>query len=140
LFDQTAERDDPGGRLGPSHRFGPVDVVRGQIGEGASAFVLVLDAHQPGLGGREARMATTTGLDAGLLVSAYDELALSQRRTLEDPGIQVQCHCRFGREPGVSGEDPHAVLPWPDGVTGQDPGHCGGRNGRDHVTLDQFSG
>jgi hypothetical protein len=45
-----------------------VHVPGSEVGEGAAAFVLVLDAHVPGRGRGEGRVAADAGLDGGLLV------------------------------------------------------------------------
>lgn len=51
LFDEPAERFDAGGPLAAAEDPGPVDVPGGQVAEGATPVVLVLDAHVPGGGG-----------------------------------------------------------------------------------------
>ena len=86
LFDETAERGDAGGGLAAAHHLGPVHVIGGEVGERATPFVLVLDAHQPGPTGGQRRMAAAAGLDAGLLIGADHELAAHPTARLRTPG------------------------------------------------------
>ena len=81
-------------------------VVGGQIGKRPAPFVLVLHPYQPGSTGGQARVAAAAGLNAGLLIGANHELPLAQRFVLEHAGVQIQRHGRFGREVGISREDP----------------------------------
>src|SRR5215469_6118229 len=63
LGDQVHERHDAGGGFAAAEDVRLVDVVGRQVGEGTASFVLVVDAHGPGLPGCQGRVAAAAGLD-----------------------------------------------------------------------------
>ena len=115
-------------------------VIGGQVGQRPASVVLVLDPHQPGLAGRQRRVAAAAGLDGSLLVRADHELPPGQPPSLEDPGVEVQHHRRFDREVRVPGEDPRPIKPRADGIRSQRPPHRGRRDERHHPRSDQLPG
>jgi hypothetical protein len=139
LLHQPGERRDPGGGLAPTYHLPAVDVPGGQVGQGAAALVVVLDAHLAGLARGQGGVAAAAGLDGGLLIGADHVVAPAQRLTVQDPGVQVEHPGRLGREGGVADGDPGPVLPGLEGVSGQPPADRG-RRGRDLAAGGQFAG
>ena len=74
-----------------------VDVVGGQVGQGAAAAVVVVDAHRAGLARGQGGVAAAAGLDGGLLVAGDDVLVLAERFAVEGAGVQVQHAGGLGR-------------------------------------------
>ncbi len=70
LGDEVHERGDAGPGVGAAEYSGVVDVVGGEVGQGAAAAVGVVHAHGPGLAGCEGGVAAAAGLDGGLFVRA----------------------------------------------------------------------
>jgi len=116
LIDQSLEGRDAGGCFAATEHPGAMHVQRSQVGPGATASVLVLRAHRLAGSGRQARLDTQPGLDAGLLVGGDDELVLAQRLPLPAPLVQVQDAPGLGLEVWVARKDPAAVPPGTDGV------------------------
>ena len=86
LVDQPIEGVDAGGLLAAAEHLGAVHVPGGQVGQGAAAEVLRLDAHRlarcRGCGG----VLADAGLDGGLLVGGDDVLIGPQRPFVEAAG------------------------------------------------------
>jgi hypothetical protein len=140
LGDQVRERDDAGGLFAAAEDLGLVDVVGGQVGEGAAAVVVVVDAHRPGLAGGQGGVAAAAGLDGGLLVGGHDVFILAQGRALVGAGVEVEHGCGPVAECRVPGEDPGSVLPGLERVAGQDPADARGRDERQDPAPDHLPG
>jgi hypothetical protein len=67
LGDQRGERFDPGRGLAATVDLGPVDVVGGQVGQRATAVVVVADPHHLSLARGQAGVAPAPSLNGGLL-------------------------------------------------------------------------
>jgi len=61
-------------------------------------------------------MDSDSGLDAGFFVGADDEVLRVEGLSLPLFGVEIENPARFGRELGVAGKNPGAVLPRTDGV------------------------
>ena len=68
VFDESPERHDPRRWFTASHHMGAVHVVRGEVGQCATSFVLVFDPHHPGPARGQRWVASAAALDAGLLI------------------------------------------------------------------------
>src|SRR5262249_49490321 len=139
LLDQPGERGDPGGGLAPAGDLPAADVPGGQVGQGAAALVVVLDAHRAGLAGRQGGVAAAAGLDGGLLIGADDVVVAARRRAVPGPGVRVERPGGLYRELRVADRDPGPVLPGLERVTGE-PAADGGRRGGDLAAGGQFAG
>jgi hypothetical protein len=80
LLDEPGEGRDAGSGLAPAGDLSAVDVPAGQVGQGAPAPVVVLDAHRAGLARGQGGVAAAAGLDGGLLIGADDPVASAQPR------------------------------------------------------------
>ena len=67
-----------------------MDVVGGEVGEGAEAVVLVFGAHRPSRARREREVDAHAGLDAGLLVGAEHVVVLAERLPVPCPLAEVR--------------------------------------------------
>jgi hypothetical protein len=67
-------------------------------------------------------VAAAPGLDRGLFIRPQHIVTRSQRRSVEDSGVQVRYHCRLGGVVRGARRDPRPVLPRLDRVTGQPAG------------------
>ena len=72
LMDQSAKRFDARRRFTPPQHVPAAHVPRGQILQGTTALVFVLDVGRAAWGGGQGGMTAATGLDAGLLVGTED--------------------------------------------------------------------
>ena len=88
-----------------------VDVVGGQVGQGAEAVVLALGPHRPPRPWREREVDAHAGLDAGLLIGAEHVVVLAERLPFPFPLVEVQDAGGFEGEVRVAGENPRPVLP-----------------------------
>jgi hypothetical protein len=131
LVDRGGERPDPGGRLAAAHDLGLVDVVGGEVGEGAAADVLAPGAHRPPGPGRQRQVDARAGLDTRLLVRAEHVLPVAERLPFPFPLVEVQDAAAFKGEVRVAGGDPRAVLPGLDRIAGEPAAHRGRRHRRD---------
>ena len=111
LGDQSIERDDPGRRLAPTEDLGPMDVERGQVGQGATARVFVFDAHRLSRGGGRGGMQPHAGLNAGLFIGAENEIVGAQRMAVPPASIEVEDATGLHRKLRIAREDPGPVLP-----------------------------
>lgn len=78
LVHERGERLYPGGRLAPAHHPRVVDIVGGQVGQGAVPVVFALGPHRPAGARRERQVEAHPGLDARFLVGAEDVLVLAK--------------------------------------------------------------
>jgi hypothetical protein len=108
---------------------GLVDVVGGEVGQGAVAAVLGFDQHRPPARTRRTvRMDPFSCLDPGFLIGRQHVLVVAEWIAVEGSGVQVQHPAGFEREVGVAGEDPGPVLPGFDRIGGQPAAHRGSRH------------
>ena len=99
LVDQCGERFDAGGGGAVADHVGVVDVVGGQVGQGAAAAVLELDPHRPsGRARRRLGVAPAAGLEPGLLIGADHVVVGAERLAVAGAGVEVQHPGGFGRE------------------------------------------
>lgn len=116
LGDKAVERLNAGGRLASSEDLGPVHIERGQVGPRSAADIFMFHSGRLVRAWRQSRVDSDSGLDAGFLVGADDEVIRAKGLALPLLGVEVEHPARLGREFGVAGEDPGSVLPRADGV------------------------
>jgi len=90
LRDQAIKRRDAGFRFTAAKDLGAPHVPSRQISPSASALVFVLDVLGTVRGWGQGRVPTTTGLKAGLLVRAHDEVSASQRCAFPEARVEVE--------------------------------------------------
>jgi len=117
-----------------------VDVVGGQVGQGAAAGVLALGPHRPSGPGRQRQVGAHARLDAGFLVRAEHVLVRAERFSLPGPLVQVKDAPGLEGEVRVAGEDPRPVLPGLQGVVGEPAAHGGRRDRRDDAAGSCMAG
>jgi hypothetical protein len=103
-----------------------VDVVGGQVGEGAEAVVFALGPHRPARSWREREVDAHPGLDAGFLVGAEHVLVVAERLSFPFPLVEVQGAGGLEGEVRVAGKDPRPVLPGLQGIVSEPAAHGGG--------------
>jgi hypothetical protein len=103
---------------------GVVHVERREIGQGAAAPILELDPAGPFWPSRQVVVSAVQGLQLGRLVRADDVLIRAQLAALPAPVVEVQYPLGLGREVRVAWEDPRAVLPRLDRISGQPALDC----------------
>lgn len=116
LGDEAAERLNAGGRLASSADLGAVNIERRQVGPRSTADIFMFDSGGLMRARRRSRMDSDSGLDAGFLVGADDEVLRAKGLALPLLGVEVENPARLGREFGIAGEDPGAVAPRANGV------------------------
>src|SRR2546422_8544782 len=72
LLDQPAKGLNPSRRFTSPYDMPPADVPGGQILQGTTALIFVLDRGRSAWRRTQGRMAPAAGLDAGLLIGAED--------------------------------------------------------------------
>src|ERR687884_691219 len=123
LLDQAAKGCKTGRQFTPAHDISPTDVPGGQILQGSTALVCVLDIGHWARRGRQRGMATAAGLDAGLLVGAEDVVLGPQGFALPPARIEVQNRAGLGNEEGITRKNPVLVSPRFDGICRENPPH-----------------
>src|SRR5829696_4319514 len=140
LFDQTTERLDPVFGLATAEEPATMDIPGGQVHQRSSTLVLMLEAHYPSGSRQSGGVLAEARLDGGLLVSANDEVALTERFALKAPLIEVEHPAGLLCEAGIGGEDPAAMLPGTDGIGRKPPPDGRIRDRSDDALLDGGSG
>jgi hypothetical protein len=103
---------------------GVVDVVGGEVGQGAVTAILRLDQHGSSAGScRAAGVDRFPGLHAGRLIGGEDVVVVAEFDPVMDSGVQVEHSSGLEREVGVARKDPGPVLPGSDRVGGQPAPH-----------------
>ena len=98
------ERGDPGARLAPAVDLRAVHVPRGQVGQGPTAVVLVLDAHRAGSPGRQRRVAAAADLDRGFLIrTQHDTPRGPSRRPFHQPAYKSKTTAALAAKSGARG-------------------------------------
>jgi hypothetical protein len=116
LVDQRIKRDDTVFRFATAEDARAMDIKSGQVNPGATAPVLVLNAHwRTGSAGLRGMLARP-GLDTCFFVGRDDELIVFQRLTLPVALIEIKNASRFEGEVGVAWEQPTAMLPGADSI------------------------
>ena len=96
-----------------------MDIPSSQIGPGAFAKVLVLDASGAVGSHGQGRMFAAAGLNAGLFVRGNDVVINAQRSALPNVLVQIEDRAGFGSKVGITREDPTPMLPRPEGITAE---------------------
>src|SRR5207248_166716 len=117
------------GRLAPADHPRVVDVVGGQVGEGAVTVVLALGAHRAPGARRERQVDAHPGLDAGLLIGTEHVVVLAERPAFPLALVEVKDAPGLDGEARVAREDPRPVLPGLQGVISEPAAHGGWRGG-----------
>lgn len=117
---------------------GPMDIPSCQVGPGAFAKVLVLDAHWPVGSGRQSWMFPASGLNAGFFVRGNDIVVGAERGAFPNALVQIEDRTGFGRKVGIAGEDPASMLPRTEGIAAEPPPQRGAANLRDQALRDDM--
>ena len=144
LLDKPVKGGDAILRFTAAKNSGAMDVQCGDIGPSTAAKVLVLDVHGSARPAALCGMLATAGLNAGLFIGGDHEFIILQRPVLPLAGIEIQHLPGLGGEVRVTGEDPTAVVPRPNGIFMQ-PTPQGAATDRGHQTalldlLNQIAG
>ena len=116
-----------------------MDVVGGEVGQGAAAGVFELDASvAPGCGWLSP-VASLQGLELGFLIGTDHIIVGTERVALPPPGIQIEHPGGLGLEIGVTGKDPGPVLPGLDRIGGQPSVHGGRRDRLGYTAGDRLA-
>jgi len=116
LFNEPVKGGDAILRFTAAKDAGSVDVQGGDIGPGPAAGVLVFDVHGSVRPATLRSMLAPAGLNAGLFIRGDHEFIILQRLVSPLAGIEIQHAAGLGGKVRVTGEDPTAVIPGPDGV------------------------
>ena len=116
LFDQAVKGGDAILRFTTAKDAGAVDIQGGEIGPGAAAGVLVFDVHGSVRPATVRSMLAPAGLNAGLFIRGDHEFIILQRLVSPLAGIEIQHAAGLAGKVRVTGEDPTAVIPGPNGV------------------------
>ena len=115
LRDEAIEGSDAGLGFAATEDLGPMHIPGGQVGPGAPALVLVLDAHRPaGAGGGSGGSAAD--LNAGLFVRARGRSLGAQGRPSQRRSYRSRMRTGFGRKVGIAREDPASMPPRAEGI------------------------
>src|SRR5439155_25006379 len=106
-----------------SHHMSPTNVPGGQIWQGPTALVCVLDRGRAARRGRPRGMATAAGLAAGLLVGAQDGVLGTQGLALPQTRREVQHRSSLVGEVGITWKDAVCVPPRLAGISMENPPH-----------------
>src|SRR5262245_49745833 len=123
LLDQPAKGFNPGCRFTPTHHISPAYVPGGQILQGTTALVFVLDIGRSPRCERQGGMAAAAGLDTGLLVGAEDVVLGTQGLALPHARIEVQNRAGLVGKLRVPWKYPVLVAPRFDGICSEYPPH-----------------
>ena len=99
-----------------AEHLGAVDVPGGDVGARALAGVSVLHAHRPIRRRNAEGVFSPARLNAGLFVSAEDEVPVGQWLALQTAPVEIEDGARLGGELRIPPEHPAAVGPGLDGV------------------------
>jgi hypothetical protein len=119
LVDEALEGDNAGRGFAPAVDLGAAYVPSGQVGPGATPFVLKFNAETSVRARLLRGVATLSSLDAGFFVGAENAVVRAQRLALPESLVEVQNAPRFGFEVRVARKDPTAITPGLDGVFGE---------------------
>ena len=114
--------------LAATENLRPMDIPSCQVGPGAFAKVLVLNAHGPVGSGRQSWMFPASGLDAGLFVRGNDIVVRAKRGAFPNPFVQIEDRTGLGRKVGIAREDPASMLPRAEGIAAEPPPQGGAAN------------
>jgi hypothetical protein len=116
LCNQSVKRKDPGFLFTAAKEFHAVNIQRRQIGPSPATRVFVLEfPRRTGLR-RKRRVATCSGLNAGLFIGREDKLILLQRLALPDFLVKIQDATGFDGKLGITREKPASVTPRSNGI------------------------
>jgi hypothetical protein len=102
--------------LAAAEELGPMDIQSRKIGPSPTAAVLVFYLHDCARLGRISTMASTAGLDTGLLIGRQHELVVFERLTVPHSFVKIQHAPRFLGEVGITREDPRTISPRANGI------------------------
>jgi len=141
LADEPIHRSNPTLEFTAPENSGPMDIPSCQVGPGACAGVLVLDARAAVGCGRQSRMDAAASLHAGLLVCGNDVVINAQRSALPNAFVQIEDGNGFSRKVGIAREDPAAMLPRAQGIAAEPSpqsraADLGNQTLRNHVLAD----
>jgi hypothetical protein len=126
---QSVKGYNPGGGLAMTKKLEAMHVEGGQISPSPAAFIFVFHFHGRSGSGTQGGMEARMGLDAGLLIGRNDELVVSQGLPIPQFFIEIQDTSGFLGELRITGKDPTAVSPRPNGLGMEPAPHRGVTDG-----------
>jgi hypothetical protein len=99
--------------------FCPMDIPSRQVGPGALAKVLVLDASGTAGSWWECGLFAPSGLNAGLFVGGNNIVIRTQRGAFPNPLVKIEDRTGFIGEVGIAREDPGSMLPRAEGISAE---------------------
>jgi hypothetical protein len=104
--------------------FCPMDIPSCQVGPGAFAKVLVLDASGAARSWRECLLFAASGLNAALLVGGNNIVIRTQRGAFPNAFVKIEDRTGFIGEVGIAREDPGSMLPRAGGIAAEPAPQC----------------
>jgi len=98
-------------QLATAEYLGAVDIPSRQIDPSALTKVLVFHSGGAVRRGRQSRLFTTAGLNAGLFIGRYHKLVSTQWNAFPNTKVQVENRASLGGKIGVSRKYPASMLP-----------------------------
>ena len=111
LVDQSAKGFNPGRRFTAPYHIPPVYIPCGEILQGPTALVFVLDIGRSAWPGRQRGMTADAGLNTGLLVGTEDVVLGAKALALPLAPIEVQNRASFLGKVGITWKEPVLVPP-----------------------------
>ncbi len=119
LAHQAVHRSNAVFDFAAAEDFGTMHVPRSQVGPGALAKVLVLDARRASGSRRQSWLFAAAGLNAGLFIGRDHEVSGAQGSAVANALIEVKDATGLGRKVGIARENPAAVLPRAEGIAAE---------------------
>ena len=117
--DEALHGSNPVFDFAAAEDLGAMDVPSRQIGPGTFAKVLMLDSGGAVGSGRQSRLFSASGLNAGLFVRGDDEVISAQWSALPNALVEIEDGTGFGRKVGIAREDPASMLPGAEGIAAE---------------------
>jgi len=114
--DQPIHRDDAALDFAAAEDLGAMDIPGCQVGPGAFAEVLMLNAHRTVGRRRQRRLFSAAGLNTGLLVCGDDVVVSAQWSALPDAFVKIEDGSGFVGKVRIAREDPASMLPGAEGI------------------------
>ncbi len=112
---------DVGFGFAATEKFRTMHIPGDEVSQGATAYILVLDAHDLARSWWLRRMRAHPRLNAGLLVGTQNVLVREQRATFPFPMVQIEDPIGLGLKVRIAGKDPRASVPGAQRIVMQPP-------------------
>ena len=133
LADQPIHGSDSALDFTATEDFCAMDIPSRQVGPGALAKVLVLDASGTPGSWRECRLFAPSGLNAGLFVGGNNIVIRTQRGAFPNTFVKIEDRPGFIGEVGIAREDPGSMLPRAEGIAAEPAPQCSAADLRDQA-------